>query len=161
MDRQTDRYISDRDNLTSCTSSGCVLQLCKVSSESVQPLRRSCDYKTYGQTDRVIPINPPKKLVCGGYKYCKSLYMKIYLFKMAKTLLKKREIAHHVSVSGKVINPYHTSKPKLCALLTLQINSYHLYGSQSLFYTHRRTPGLSGLLHLAYSELHSDLVSIL
>ena len=34
---QTDGYISDQDNLTSCTSSGCVcvLQMCKVSSESV------------------------------------------------------------------------------------------------------------------------------
>ena len=42
---------TDRENLPSCTSSGCVLQLCKVWSESVKPLRRSCTYKTYGQTD--------------------------------------------------------------------------------------------------------------
>ena len=40
--------------LHSCTSLSGILQLCKVSSVMVPPLR-SCAYKTCGQTDRVIP----------------------------------------------------------------------------------------------------------
>ena len=30
---------------------GCILQLCKISSVSIHPLRRSCTYKTWEQTD--------------------------------------------------------------------------------------------------------------
>jgi len=41
----------DSDYLPSCTSSDRILQLWKVSSVSVHPLRRSCAYRTYGQTD--------------------------------------------------------------------------------------------------------------
>ena len=37
--------IFDRNHIPSCTSSGSVLQLCKVSFESNEPFRRSCAYK--------------------------------------------------------------------------------------------------------------------
>ena len=36
----------NQDYPPSCTSSECILQLCKVSSALVHPLRRSCTYKT-------------------------------------------------------------------------------------------------------------------
>ena len=63
--------ISDRDNPSSCTSSGCVMQQCKVSLVWVQPFRRSCAYRTYGQaqTDGQGGQSniPPKTLDCRGY----------------------------------------------------------------------------------------------
>jgi hypothetical protein len=37
--------ILDRAHISSCTSAGSVLQLCKVSKKSNKPLRRSCAYK--------------------------------------------------------------------------------------------------------------------
>ena len=52
--------ISDQDYLPLCTSSGCILQLCKVSSVSVHPLGGSSAQRTGGLTDRwigAIPIN--------------------------------------------------------------------------------------------------------
>ena len=59
----------------------------KVSSESVQPLRRSCAYDiwTDRQTDRAIPIYPPpnqkKNLVCGGYnKVCVMVGNGLYTY---------------------------------------------------------------------------------
>jgi len=69
-----------QDYLSSCTSSGCILQLCKLLSVSVQQFRRSCAYNKYGQTGTAIPIHPPKTLLRGGYKkfmsnnnFCKIL----------------------------------------------------------------------------------------
>jgi hypothetical protein len=35
----------DSDHISSCTSAGSVLQLCKVSQKSNKPSRRSCAYK--------------------------------------------------------------------------------------------------------------------
>ena len=39
--------ILDRDHISSCTSAGSVLQLCKVSQKFNKPLRRSCAYKVH------------------------------------------------------------------------------------------------------------------
>ena len=39
--------ILDSDHISSCTSAGSVLQLCKVSQKSNKPLRRSCAYKVH------------------------------------------------------------------------------------------------------------------
>ena len=44
-------YFKDWDYLPSCTSSGSILQLCKVSSISFNLFRKSCAYKTTGQAD--------------------------------------------------------------------------------------------------------------
>ena len=54
----------DNDYLPSCISSGCLLQLCQVSSvlPTGSSVRMSCVYKIYGQTerqmDRVVHIYP-------------------------------------------------------------------------------------------------------
>ena len=37
----------DSDHISSCTSAGSVLQLCKVSQKSNKPSRRSCAYKVH------------------------------------------------------------------------------------------------------------------
>ena len=37
----------DSNHISSCTSAGSVLQLCKVSQKSNKPLRRSCAYKVH------------------------------------------------------------------------------------------------------------------
>ena len=58
--------ILDSDHISSCTSAGSVLQLCKVSQKSNKPFRRSCAYKVHGRTDRVIPIYPRKLCLRGG-----------------------------------------------------------------------------------------------
>ena len=49
-------YFSDQVYPPSCTSSGCILhvQLYKVSSMSINPLRRSCIYEKYRQPDMVM-----------------------------------------------------------------------------------------------------------
>jgi hypothetical protein len=39
--------ILDSDHISSCTSAGSVLQLCKVSQKSNKPFRRSCTYKVH------------------------------------------------------------------------------------------------------------------
>jgi hypothetical protein len=39
--------ILDSDHISSCTSAGSVLQLCKVSQKSNKPFRRSCAYKVH------------------------------------------------------------------------------------------------------------------
>ena len=39
--------ILDSDHISSCTSAGSILQLCKVSQKSNKPLRRSCAYKVH------------------------------------------------------------------------------------------------------------------
>ena len=39
--------ILDSNHISSCTSAGSVLQLCKVSQKSNKPLRRSCAYKVH------------------------------------------------------------------------------------------------------------------
>ena len=39
--------ILDSDHISSCTSAGSVLQLCKVSQKSNKPYRRSCAYKVH------------------------------------------------------------------------------------------------------------------
>ena len=54
--------ISNQDYLPSCTSSGLIIQLGKVSSVYFHLLRRSWAYKTYGQTIRVIHIYTPNSL---------------------------------------------------------------------------------------------------
>ena len=46
----------DQDYPPSCTSSGHILQPYEALSVLVHPLTRSCHYKKYGWTDRVIPI---------------------------------------------------------------------------------------------------------
>jgi hypothetical protein len=45
-----------RNHIPSCTSAGRVLQLCKVSFKSNEPLRRCCAYKS---------ISPPPKRLIG------------------------------------------------------------------------------------------------
>ena len=60
-------FWGDLDHLPSCTSSGCILKLCKVSKTPVHSFRRSCAYQKYGGTDghgdsfTTLPIHPPKK----------------------------------------------------------------------------------------------------
>lgn len=47
------------NHLVSCTSTYNVLPLYKVLLIFIELLRRSCAYKVYGQTDRVIQLFPP------------------------------------------------------------------------------------------------------
>ena len=71
------------DNLPSCTSSGCIILLWKVSSILVHPFRRSCAHKTYGQTDRVISYTPhPNQRLCfqGGIKTQHLLDLSYYYY---------------------------------------------------------------------------------
>ena len=60
-----------------CTSSGCILHLCKVSSVSLHLLRRKCAYKTFGQTNRLVSIYPQQNLVCEGTINLALLYVKM------------------------------------------------------------------------------------
>jgi len=71
------------NNLPSCTSSGCIILLWKVSSILVHPFRRSCAHKTYGQTDRVISYTPhPNQRLCfqGGIKTQHLLDLSYYYY---------------------------------------------------------------------------------
>ena len=56
---------SNRHYLPSCTSSGCILQLCKMSSVLVN-LFICFANKTDRRTHRLIPFYLPKNFVCGG-----------------------------------------------------------------------------------------------
>ena len=61
--------ILDSDHISSCTSAGSVLQLCKVSQKSNKPFRRSWAYKVHGRTDRQtgwFPYIPPQTLFARG-----------------------------------------------------------------------------------------------
>ena len=63
--------ILDSDHISSCTSAGSVLQMCKVSYKSNKSLRRSCAYKVHGRMDgwtRWFLYTPPN-FVCRGYNY--------------------------------------------------------------------------------------------
>ena len=62
--------------LSSCTSSGSILQLCKVTSILLHTLRRSCAYDKYGEMDRwagwfqYTPPPPKKKCLLRGIIRC-------------------------------------------------------------------------------------------
>ena len=63
---------SDQDYPPSCTSSGPILQLCKVSSVFINLLRRSCTYKKCGHTHRQSDSYIPPKPCLPGYKHNNS-----------------------------------------------------------------------------------------
>ena len=44
-------YLSDQDHLPSCRSSGCILQLCKVSLLPIGLFKSRCAYEKYGHKD--------------------------------------------------------------------------------------------------------------
>ena len=115
-----------------CTSSGCILQKCNVSSVLVHSfIRRSCAYKIFGQIDsqpvsqtdkqtngqmnRVIPIYPHKTLFVRGNKYIKDI---LWL-----TTLWQSGLPFYLSVS--VLEPPETSLLLILLLSSSQISQLH------------------------------------
>ena len=75
-------FFPNKDYLSSCTFSGSILQLCKVTSILLLTLRRSCAYDKYGETDRWAGwfqyTSPPKKNLFFFFKNCLLRGISVY-----------------------------------------------------------------------------------
>ena len=104
----------DSDHISSCTSAGSVLQLCKISQKSNKPFRRSCAYKVHDPPFREI-------LDSNGIPSCTSAGCVLQLCKVSSKSNKsfRRSCAYKVHGrtdrrTDRVIPIYPPPQKKLC-----------------------------------------------